>query len=167
MAALTDARAPHRRKQRIPPGPAARAAAATLRGDQHHTTAAAPVIDLAAYERAAHGRNTLHMTSTTGSVTSNDTQPSTTAAASRYQQLRGHLAALKLHTAAEALPTVLDQASAEELSRDRRPRAAARRSRSTPPKPAASPAGSGSPACPPRPPWTTSTTTPNPASTGS
>jgi hypothetical protein len=33
-------------------------------------------------------------------------------AASVYQQLRSHLAELKLHDAAEALPTVLDQASA-------------------------------------------------------
>ena len=53
-------------------------------------------------------------------VTSNETQPSTQpstmAAASRYQQLRGHLAALRLHTAAEQLPAVLDQASAEGLS---------------------------------------------------
>jgi hypothetical protein len=40
--------------------------------------------------------------------------PST--AASRYQQLRSHLAELKLHAAAEALPAVLDQATAEGLS---------------------------------------------------
>jgi DNA replication protein DnaC len=51
-----------------------------------------------------------------GPVTSNETQPLTTAAASRYQQLRGHLAALRLHTAAEHLPTVLDQATTEGLS---------------------------------------------------
>lgn len=59
---------PHRRKQRIPPGPAALAAAAVLRPDalpsnrsstEHGDTAAATVIDLAAYERAATGRNTL------------------------------------------------------------------------------------------------------------
>ncbi|NLU84716.1 IS21-like element helper ATPase IstB [Rhodococcus sp. HNM0569] len=42
--------------------------------------------------------------------------PSTTEAASLYQRLRGHLALLKLHDAAEALPTVLDQAAAEDLS---------------------------------------------------
>ncbi|GAA2786906.1 hypothetical protein GCM10010533_26820 [Mycolicibacterium pallens] len=36
--------------------------------------------------------------------------------ASRYQQLRSHLAELKLHAAAEALPAVLDHASAEGLS---------------------------------------------------
>ncbi|MGY1618857.1 Mu transposase domain-containing protein [Geodermatophilus sp. SYSU D00691] len=55
---------PYRRKQRIPPGPAARAAAAALR--QTTPTTAAPaaqdgqvVIDLAAYDRAARGRNTL------------------------------------------------------------------------------------------------------------
>jgi DNA replication protein DnaC len=44
------------------------------------------------------------------------TMPATAEAASRYQRLRGHLAALKLHAAAEALPTVLDQAAAEQLS---------------------------------------------------
>jgi DNA replication protein DnaC len=38
------------------------------------------------------------------------------ASASRYQQLRSHLATLKLHASAEALPAVLDQASAEGLS---------------------------------------------------
>ena len=42
--------------------------------------------------------------------------PSTATAASCYQQLRSHLAELKLHDAAEALPGVLDQASAEGLS---------------------------------------------------
>lgn len=37
-------------------------------------------------------------------------------AASTYQQLRGHLAELKLADAAEALPSVLDQATAEGWS---------------------------------------------------
>lgn len=41
---------------------------------------------------------------------------SPSAAASRYQQLRSHLAELKLAAAAEALPAVLDQATAEGLS---------------------------------------------------
>lgn len=41
---------------------------------------------------------------------------SPSAAASRYQQLRTHLTQLKLHAAAEALPGVLEQASAEKLS---------------------------------------------------
>jgi len=40
----------------------------------------------------------------------------TTTEASRYQQLRGHLAYLKLGTAAEALPGVLDTAKTENLS---------------------------------------------------
>ncbi len=40
--------------------------------------------------------------------------PDTAEAASLYQRLRGHLAVLKLHDAAEALPAVLDQASAED-----------------------------------------------------
>ena len=40
----------------------------------------------------------------------------TTAQAATHQQLRGHLAALKLTTAAEQLPTVLDQARAEKLT---------------------------------------------------
>ncbi len=42
-------------------------------------------------------------------------QESPSAAASRYQQLRSHLAELKLAAAAEALPAVLDQATAEGL----------------------------------------------------
>lgn len=62
LAAHTTA-APHRRKQRIPPGPAARAAAAALRGQPTPSTAdTAPgevVVDLAAYVAAAEGRNTL------------------------------------------------------------------------------------------------------------
>ena len=46
----------HRRKERIPPGPAARAAADSLRGAEQPLS---PVIDLTAYEQAAKGRNTL------------------------------------------------------------------------------------------------------------
>ncbi|HEY5183940.1 MAG TPA: IS21-like element helper ATPase IstB [Actinomycetes bacterium] len=42
--------------------------------------------------------------------------PGTTSAASLYQQLRAHLAVLKLHDAAEALPAVLDAATTEKLS---------------------------------------------------
>lgn len=49
---------PHRRKERIPPGPDARAAAARLLGTPD-TTAASTVISLAAYEAAAKNRNTL------------------------------------------------------------------------------------------------------------
>jgi transposase len=48
---------PHRRKERIPPGPAARHAADVLRGAP--TTPLSTVIDLAAYEQAAKNRNTL------------------------------------------------------------------------------------------------------------
>jgi hypothetical protein len=61
MAAATATREPHRRKERIPPGPAARAAADVLRGAEQPTqpSTLSPVVDLAAYERAAHGRNTL------------------------------------------------------------------------------------------------------------
>jgi DNA replication protein DnaC len=44
------------------------------------------------------------------------TMPTTTEAASRYQRLRSHLAALKLHAAAEALPAILDDAVAQQLS---------------------------------------------------
>lgn len=58
LAAFSTA-APHRRKQRIPPGPAARAAD-HLREKTGMTTAdPGRVIDLAAYDRAARGRNTL------------------------------------------------------------------------------------------------------------
>jgi transposase len=56
MAAAATGR-PHRRKERIPPGPAARAAADTLTGAPGTPTGT--VIDLAAYEAAALGRNTL------------------------------------------------------------------------------------------------------------
>jgi DNA replication protein DnaC len=42
--------------------------------------------------------------------------PMSRAEASRYQQLRGHLAALNLATAAEALPGVLDAARTEKLT---------------------------------------------------
>lgn len=61
MTAAAAVRGPHRRKERIPPGEAARTAADTLRGDQPAPTTAnsGTVVDLATYERAAHGRNTL------------------------------------------------------------------------------------------------------------
>ena len=68
MAAANTGRG-HRRKERIPPGPAARAAAAELRkrlaaGDRAvietaTTTTDSTVIDLSAYERAAQLRSTL------------------------------------------------------------------------------------------------------------
>jgi transposase len=58
MKAAAAARGPHRRKERIPPGHAAQAAAATLRGEQL-SLFTSTVTDLAAYERAARGRNTL------------------------------------------------------------------------------------------------------------
>jgi hypothetical protein len=54
LAAFTTA-PPHRRKQRIPPGPAALAAADALRGGQPEQT----VIDLAAYAAVAQNRKTL------------------------------------------------------------------------------------------------------------
>ena len=53
---------------------------------------------------------------TTDNTNTSLTTPATAEAASRYQRLRGHLGALKLHAAAEALPTVMDQALAEQLS---------------------------------------------------
>ena len=63
QAAMTAASpaAPHRRKQRIPPGPAALAAAGALRAAAGQPAAPAgdAVIDLARYAAAAHGRNTL------------------------------------------------------------------------------------------------------------
>jgi hypothetical protein len=56
LAGASSAR-PHRRKERIPPGPAARTAADTLRGQPSQP--GATITDLSAYERAARGRNTL------------------------------------------------------------------------------------------------------------
>ena len=58
MAGSTSA-PPHRRKQRIPPGPAARAAAAAITGTSNKNCAVGTVIDLSAYTKAANGRNTL------------------------------------------------------------------------------------------------------------
>lgn len=60
-----DTNRPHRKKERIPPGPAARAAAAVLRTAQQPAEHAVTddhrdvVIDLSKYDRAATGRNTL------------------------------------------------------------------------------------------------------------
>jgi transposase len=64
MSAVAGSGRPHRRKERIPPGSAALAAAEALRhngiSDQPiMADASRTVIDLAAYERAAAGRNTL------------------------------------------------------------------------------------------------------------
>jgi transposase len=58
MAAFNDA-PPHRRKQRIPPGPAALAAAAVITGTAPTNCADGTVVDLRAYAKAANGRNTL------------------------------------------------------------------------------------------------------------
>ena len=44
------------------------------------------------------------------------TTPDATTSTSLYQRLRGHLATLKLHDAAEALPSVLDRAQKDGLS---------------------------------------------------
>ena len=60
-----DTSTPHRKKERIPPGPGARAAAEALRAAQQPAEHAVNddhadvVIDLAKYDRAAQGRNTL------------------------------------------------------------------------------------------------------------
>ena len=59
MAGSTSA-PPHRRKQRIPPGVAARAAAAAITGTSTNKNCAdGTVVDLSAYAKAANGRNTL------------------------------------------------------------------------------------------------------------
>jgi len=58
MAAASPA-VPHRAKVRIPPGAAARAAAAQLTGRPNDPACDAVVVDLAAYAAAAAGRNTL------------------------------------------------------------------------------------------------------------
>lgn len=56
------------------------------------------------------------MTTIQSTRTAQSPPPSSPAQASLYQQLRGHLAVLKLHDAAEHLPAVLDAAHAEGLS---------------------------------------------------
>lgn len=68
VLASHDTSVPHRRKERIPPGPAARAAAQALRERHQPEATTSPttpvptddvVIDLSRYDRAAQGRNTL------------------------------------------------------------------------------------------------------------
>jgi hypothetical protein len=89
------------------------------------------------------------------------TQPATAEAASRYQRLRGHLAALKLHAAAEALPSVMDAAATKGLSLTAAlERLLAIEVDATEARRLA--AGCASLACPPPPPWTASTSTPPP-----
>lgn len=58
LAAVAGSGRPHRRKERIPPGPGARAEAARLRGDTTPTPDGT-VVDLARYAAAANERNTL------------------------------------------------------------------------------------------------------------
>ena len=62
-AGASSSRRPHRRKERIPPGQAARHAADALRRNTSTTNAEvatqASVIDLSVYERAAQNRNHL------------------------------------------------------------------------------------------------------------
>jgi hypothetical protein len=104
------------------------------------------------------------MSTPTPTSTGTGIEPNTPAQASLYQQLRGHLAALKLHTAAEHLPSVLDRAAAEKLSLTAAlERLLALEVDAT--EAAGSPAGCGSPPCPPQRPWRSSTTTPNPPRT--
>ena len=55
-------------------------------------------------------------TSTATSSADTPPAPNSATAASLYQRLRGHLAVLKLHDAAEALPAVLDRAQRDGLS---------------------------------------------------
>jgi DNA replication protein DnaC len=55
------------------------------------------------------------MTTTKANTTPRPVPPSSTAQAGLYQQLRAHLAVLKLHDAAEHLPAVLDAAREEKL----------------------------------------------------
>ncbi len=59
MAAAATSAPPHRRKQRIPPGPGALHAAAVITGTTHQDCADGTVVDLSAYAKAANGRNTL------------------------------------------------------------------------------------------------------------
>ncbi len=61
-------------------------------------------------------KTTKTTTTTTNPTTPAAPPPSTSSQATLYQQLRAHLAVLKLADAAEHLPTVLDAATAEGLS---------------------------------------------------
>ena len=164
---------PHRRKERIPPGPAAKAAAAQLLQLRDNSPALTESVHLQPIPLSSTCPlmsgpprkgpcNDPHRTHPENHQAI-DESPS--AAASRYQQLRSHLAELKLHAAAEALPTVLDHATAEGLSLTVALERLLAVEVDASTQPAGWRAGCGSPACPPRPPWPTSTSTPPPGST--
>jgi hypothetical protein len=100
-AAMTAAHSgrPHRRKERIPPGPVAKAAAAQLlrlpakspaSTETSTTSTDSTVIDLSAYERAAQqkGHQMTPANHTSNSTTPSERAESATSSASRYQQLR-------------------------------------------------------------------------------
>ena len=173
MAASTTGRAapPQATHPTRPRRPRRRRDALRARPASRRTPPATPSIDLARYAAAAHGRNTLHMT--THHPTTGEPMPAPTPPPHDRARAGQPLpAAARPPGRAEAAtpppkpcPPSSTHASRRGPVADRRPGAAAARSRSTPPRPAASPAGCGSPACPPPPPWRTSTTTPNPAST--
>jgi DNA replication protein DnaC len=99
LSAFTTAR-PCERKANRPPGESARAEAAKLLSGLGSEV----VVDLAGYGERQHPRQ--HQCCPRGGPVSQS---------STYQQLRGHLAALKLSAAAEALPAQLDHASKEKL----------------------------------------------------
>jgi hypothetical protein len=107
LAAFTTAR-PHRRKEGIPTGPTALTAAEALRA-KHHCNRADRSFRLCGRRRISEEP---------GMITPSIDKPTPTGQgeAGRYQQLRSHLTTLKLLDAAEALPTVLDQARTEKLT---------------------------------------------------
>ena len=92
----------------------------------------------------------------------NTSEPMSAPAAATYQQLRAHLAALKLTTAAEHLSSVLDAAKKEKLTIT----AALDRLMALEVDADATAAWLGAPdsrACPPQRRWPTSTSMPHPA----
>ena len=164
LAAATSA-APHRRKQRIPPGAAALAAATAL---ARHPTATPPRDRHrpGRLREAAQGRNTLHMTSTT---TPTSARPNTVdgSAGIALPAAPRPPCGPEARRRRRSTPTRSSTKPPPRTGRSPRPWNGCSRSRSTPPRPAAWPAGSGSPAYPPQPPSTSSTTTPHPESTAS
>ena len=144
LSAFTTAR-PCERKGNHPPGDTARAEAARLLAGLGPDV----TVDLARYAELA---------GLAGDPVSE---------ASIYQQLRGHLAELRLTAAAEALPAELDHASATPASATPRSSNGSSPSRSPPPRPAGRPAWPASRACPRPGSSPTSTSTPSPRSTAS
>lgn len=167
---------PHRRTERIPPGPAAKAAAAQLpqltqkptTGIESSTpTTSSTVIDLSAYERAAQNRTIQPPPAAPGRP---PPQPPPRSHRRQPRATISSCAPIWPSSNWPRPPKLLPRSSTRPATRASRSPSLWSGywpSKSRPAPPAGWRAGCGSPACPPRRPWPISTSTPPPVSTAS